>query len=284
MVRLGDGSSLQLPHGWTGADGGPCTALIGHSLLCLGGLRKLLNLVKALREPTVPEVVLNGEKIRPLQGSVGAEQSWLDLFEEDRERPWEGFPEAARADQPKKLERLCRYISRPAVSKKRLSLTAHGNVRYQLKRPYRDGTTHVIFGPLDFSKRRASMRRAQRLKRVLHRHRDLPGLWWGSADHRLHRGVRGHREDPHPPRQARCLGGNCPVAALPGTATGASVRLNQAPRATPPQAATPSVAVAVALGPKPGIVKKLAELHDFYPPARAILADTVPKRGLATVG
>ena len=167
MVRLGDGSSLQLPHGWTGADGGPCTALIGHSLLCLGGLRKLLNLVKALREPTVPEVVLNGEKIRPLQGSVGAEQRWLDLFEEDLERPWEGFPEAARADQPKKLERLCRYISRPAVSKKRLSLTANGNVRYQLKRPYRDGTTHVIFGPLDFSKRRASMRRAQRLKRVI---------------------------------------------------------------------------------------------------------------------
>jgi len=24
----------------------------------------------------------------------------------------------------------------------------------------------------------------------------------------------------------------------------------------------------IALGPKPGIVKKLAELHDFYPPAR----------------
>ena len=30
---------------------------------------------------------------------------------------------AARADERKKLERLCRYISRPAVSEKRLSLT-----------------------------------------------------------------------------------------------------------------------------------------------------------------
>ena len=30
---------------------------------------------------------------------------------------------AARADEGKKLERLCRYISRPAVSEKRLSLT-----------------------------------------------------------------------------------------------------------------------------------------------------------------
>ena len=40
---------------------------------------------------------------------------------------------AARADERKKLERLCRYISRPAVSEKRLSLTRGGNVRYQLK-------------------------------------------------------------------------------------------------------------------------------------------------------
>ena len=32
----------------------------------------------------------------------------------------------AKAHQRKKLERLCRYIARPAVSEKRLSLTAHG--------------------------------------------------------------------------------------------------------------------------------------------------------------
>ncbi len=51
---------------------------------------------------------------------------------------------AARADQRQKLERLCRYISRPAIAEKRLSVTPNGNVRYQLKTPYRDGTTHVI--------------------------------------------------------------------------------------------------------------------------------------------
>src|SRR5690554_3283001 len=64
---------------------------------------------------------------------------------------------AARADERKKLERLCRYISRPAVSEKRLSLTRGGNVRYQLKTPYRDGTTHVIFEPLDFMARLAAL-------------------------------------------------------------------------------------------------------------------------------
>lgn len=59
----------------------------------------------------------------------------------------------ARADERRKLERLCRYVSRPAVSEKRLSLTANGQVRYQLKTPYRDGTTHVIFEPLGQNRR-----------------------------------------------------------------------------------------------------------------------------------
>ena len=63
----------------------------------------------------------------------------------------------AKADERKKLERLCRYISRPAVSEKRLSLPPNGNVRYQLKTPYRDGTTHVIFEPLDFIARLAAL-------------------------------------------------------------------------------------------------------------------------------
>ena len=40
---------------------------------------------------------------------------------------------AARTDQREKLERLCRYISRPAVSEQHLSLTPNGNVRYQHK-------------------------------------------------------------------------------------------------------------------------------------------------------
>jgi hypothetical protein len=64
---------------------------------------------------------------------------------------------AAKAQERKKLERLCRYISRPAVSENRLSLTPNGNVRYQLKTPYRDGTTHVIFEPLDFIARLAAL-------------------------------------------------------------------------------------------------------------------------------
>ncbi len=49
----------------------------------------------------------------------------------------EVFP---NADEPEKLERLCRYISRPTISEQRLSITKQGQVRYELKTPYRDGT------------------------------------------------------------------------------------------------------------------------------------------------
>ncbi|MCC7330826.1 MAG: transposase [Gammaproteobacteria bacterium] len=64
---------------------------------------------------------------------------------------------AAAAHQRDKIERLCRYIARPAVATGRLSLTAQGLVRYTLKTPYRDGTTHVIFEPQDLMARLAAL-------------------------------------------------------------------------------------------------------------------------------
>ena len=51
---------------------------------------------------------------------------------------------AAKAHECKKLVRLCRYIARPAISEQRLSRTTNGNIRYELKTPYRDGATHVL--------------------------------------------------------------------------------------------------------------------------------------------
>jgi len=60
---------------------------------------------------------------------------------------------AAGPHERAKLERLCRYIARPALSTKRLSMTRNGQVRYELKTPYANGTTHVIFEPLDFISR-----------------------------------------------------------------------------------------------------------------------------------
>lgn len=61
------------------------------------------------------------------------------------------------AEQTGKLERLVRYVSRPAVAEQRLALTERGEVRLQLKAAYRDGTTHVILEPLDFLARLAAL-------------------------------------------------------------------------------------------------------------------------------
>jgi hypothetical protein len=41
---------------------------------------------------------------------------------------------------------------------------ALGNIRYQLKTPYSDGTTYVIFEPLDFIARLAALAPKPRVK------------------------------------------------------------------------------------------------------------------------
>ena len=64
---------------------------------------------------------------------------------------------SGEAHQRPLRERLCRYIARPAVAAQRLTVNAQGKVVYLLKTPYRDGTTHVVFEPLDFIARLAAL-------------------------------------------------------------------------------------------------------------------------------
>ncbi len=56
-----------------------------------------------------------------------------------------------------KIERLCRYITRPAVALERLSLNARGQVVYRLKKPYDDGTTHIVMSPLELLEKLAAI-------------------------------------------------------------------------------------------------------------------------------
>ncbi len=64
---------------------------------------------------------------------------------------------ACEAHQREKLERLCRYVSRGPIALQRLSIDGDGLVVYELKHPFRDGTTHVLFEPLDFIARLAAL-------------------------------------------------------------------------------------------------------------------------------
>jgi len=59
--------------------------------------------------------------------------------------------------QGKELERLCRYITRPAIANERLKRDGAGNVVLQLKSAWRDGTTHIRMSPLEFMQRLAAL-------------------------------------------------------------------------------------------------------------------------------
>jgi hypothetical protein len=64
---------------------------------------------------------------------------------------------ACAPHQRERIERLCRYITRPALALERLSTNGAGQVVYQLKTPYRDGTTHFVFEPIEFLARLAAL-------------------------------------------------------------------------------------------------------------------------------
>ena len=56
-----------------------------------------------------------------------------------------------------KRERMCRYASRPPVAADRLVMMPSGLLRYALKTPYRDGTTHIVLEPLELMARLAAL-------------------------------------------------------------------------------------------------------------------------------
>jgi hypothetical protein len=61
------------------------------------------------------------------------------------------------AHDRKRLEQLCRYITRPALSDERVQVNAAGQVELKLKTPWRDGTTHLVLSPLEFMQRLAAL-------------------------------------------------------------------------------------------------------------------------------
>ena len=70
------------------------------------------------------------------------------------------------ADERQRLEQLCRYITRPALANQRVQCNAAGQVVLKLKRPWHDGTTHIVMSPLEFMQRLAAL--VPRLRLRLH--------------------------------------------------------------------------------------------------------------------
>jgi hypothetical protein len=72
------------------------------------------------------------------------------------------------AGQRDRLERVCRYTLRPPVSNDRIHLTAEGQVRLQFRQPWRDGTTDVVFDPVEFLGRLAVLVPRPRINLLLY--------------------------------------------------------------------------------------------------------------------
>ncbi|MEX1184686.1 MAG: transposase [Vicinamibacterales bacterium] len=72
------------------------------------------------------------------------------------------------AGQRDRLERVCRYALRPPVTPERLALTAGGQVRLALRHPWGDGTTHVMFDPVEFLGRLAVLVPRPRVNLILY--------------------------------------------------------------------------------------------------------------------
>lgn len=57
-------------------------------------------------------------------------------------------PTCSCTQRTARLEQLCRYLLRPPVAQERLRLTGDGHVLLELKSAWADGTTHLLFEPL----------------------------------------------------------------------------------------------------------------------------------------
>ena len=84
------------------------------------------------------------------------------------------------AGQRERLERLCRYALRPAVAQDRLSVTADSQVQLELKHPWSDGTTHLLFDPVELLARLAVITPRPRINLILYHGVLAPRAAWRS--------------------------------------------------------------------------------------------------------
>jgi hypothetical protein len=72
------------------------------------------------------------------------------------------------ADARERLEKLCRYALRPPMAQDRLRLTPEGQVVLRLRHPWSDGTTHLVFDPVELLERLAVLIPRPRINLILY--------------------------------------------------------------------------------------------------------------------
>jgi len=126
-----------------------------------------------------------GQKVLTLRGALAREGMARELLCSDIG----GFSLHAavrvEAHERKRLEQLCRTITRPALADERVQLNAAGQVELKLKTPWRDGTTHLVMSPLEFMQRLAARATEGRLSCARATAQAAPDpLPWGAGSER----------------------------------------------------------------------------------------------------
>jgi hypothetical protein len=93
---------------------------------------------------------LDGGLAPATSGTRGPRHAHLEGFDLHA-NVWVGPNDRARREQ------LCRYVLRPPLAEDRLRRLADGRVRVALKRPWSDGTTHLLFEPVEFLEKLAAL-------------------------------------------------------------------------------------------------------------------------------
>ncbi len=104
--------------------------------------------------------------------SMGAQSSIL-APEQSKPRCGPGWPPrpgkgASRWGRGPALAYAARVSPRPPVAQDRLEWTEHGQVRLALRRPSSDGTTHLLFDPVELLERLAALTPRLRVNLILY--------------------------------------------------------------------------------------------------------------------
>ncbi|MFT5735511.1 MAG: hypothetical protein ACI8WY_004198 [Planctomycetota bacterium] len=103
-------------------------------------------------------------RVQAYRSSVSATPTWPELISHPAGQDsaslyfWpensSGFSLHAATVVPKgerdRLEKLCRYISKPALCLKRVEVRSDGNIVWSLRKVWRDGTKSFVFTPQEF--------------------------------------------------------------------------------------------------------------------------------------
>src|SRR5262249_12075727 len=107
----------------------------------------------------------------PWVTSAGTRQAHLDGFDLHANV-------AVAANNRDGLEQLARYVLRPPIAQERLSRTADGRVLLTLKAEWSDGTTALLFEPIELLERLAALTPRPRINLVLHHGVLAPHTRW----------------------------------------------------------------------------------------------------------